>query len=176
MPRVGDQRPGEADELALAERQAAAALAELGVVALRQAGDEVVRPDRPRRGARPPRGWRRPGAVADVLEDRAGEEERLLQHHGDLLAERLLRHVAHVVPADQHLALLHVASSSNVCLPGSGNGWSNWERELDATWSSSAIVFVASRRSNWWICVHRCWRWQSNAWTVSMPRSHAKFG
>ena len=42
---VGHQRPRKADQLALAEREVAAALLELGVVAVRQLLDEVVRAD-----------------------------------------------------------------------------------------------------------------------------------
>ena len=49
-PRVGDQRARERDELALAGRELDAALADLGVVAVLERRDEVVRADR----ARPP--------------------------------------------------------------------------------------------------------------------------
>ncbi len=59
MLGVGDQGAGEGDQLALADREVAAALAELGVVAVRQADDEVVRRHRLGRGDRRPRGWRR---------------------------------------------------------------------------------------------------------------------
>ena len=47
-PRVGDQRAGEGDELALAGRELDAALADLGVVAVLERGDEVVGADRAR--------------------------------------------------------------------------------------------------------------------------------
>jgi hypothetical protein len=47
---------------------------------------------------------RRNLVVADVVEDAAGEQEWLLQHHGHLLAQRFLGDVAHVVPADEHRA------------------------------------------------------------------------
>ena len=59
--RIGDQRAGDGDALALAARQAAAALADDGVVALGQLEDEVVgagelrRRDRPARSAWPDR-------------------------------------------------------------------------------------------------------------------------
>src|SRR5947207_13465052 len=73
-PRVGEQRTRERDELALAEREAEAALAELRVVALLEPGDELVGADRASR-----RGdllVRRLGAAeGDVLRDRAGKEE-----------------------------------------------------------------------------------------------------
>ncbi len=42
--------------------------------------------------------------VADVLEDGAGEQERLLQDHGDVPAERGLGEIAHILAADQDLA------------------------------------------------------------------------
>jgi hypothetical protein len=47
--RVDEQRAGDADALALAARQALAALADERVVAMRQAQDEVVRVGRARR-------------------------------------------------------------------------------------------------------------------------------
>ena len=47
--RVGGQRPGEADELPLADAQVGPALQQARVVALLHVGDEVVSPDGPRR-------------------------------------------------------------------------------------------------------------------------------
>ena len=49
-PRVGEQRAAERDELALAEREAEAALAELRVVAVLEPLDELVGADRARGG------------------------------------------------------------------------------------------------------------------------------
>ena len=49
--RVGDQRAREGDQLALAGGELRAALADLGVIALGQLGDELLRADR-RRGRR----------------------------------------------------------------------------------------------------------------------------
>src|SRR5690606_40105285 len=46
--------------------------------------------------------------IADVFEDRAGEQERLLQHHGNGLAERILQDVANILPADQYLAVPYI--------------------------------------------------------------------
>src|SRR6266496_2240672 len=45
-PRVGDNRPREGDQLALAQRQVLSALVQHRLVALRQALDEVVSADR----------------------------------------------------------------------------------------------------------------------------------
>ena len=60
-PRVGEQRPGQGDALALAAREREAALADHRVVAVGQLEDEVVGLGRPGRGARPRRRWRRDG-------------------------------------------------------------------------------------------------------------------
>ena len=78
-------------------------LAERRVVPLRQGDDEIVRVGRARR--RLDRLARCPQLpVADILRDRATEEERLLQHDRDLLAQAGARHLAHVVPVDPHRA------------------------------------------------------------------------
>ncbi len=102
-PRIRDERPREAEKLALAERQVAALLLEHGVVAVRKLDDEVMRPH----GARGPLDLRlrRAGRpVADVLEHGAGEQEGILQHHGDVPAEGALRVVAHVAAVDHNRA------------------------------------------------------------------------
>ena len=101
--RVGDQRAGERDELALAGGELGAALADLGVVAVLQRDDEVVGADRPRgvldllrRGV--------DAAERDVVADRAAEQERLLGHDPHLRAQRGRRHVAQVVAVDEDAA------------------------------------------------------------------------
>ena len=43
-------------------------------------------------------------AVEDVLADRAAEEDRVLQHHPDMAAERLDRDVPHVAAVDADVA------------------------------------------------------------------------
>ena len=100
-PRVGDHRARERDELALSGGERDAALADLGVVAVLERRDEVVRADRARRrldlcGARVG------PAERDVGADRAREQERLLRHDPQLRAQRREGHVADVVPVDQH--------------------------------------------------------------------------
>src|SRR5207248_3182017 len=75
--RVGEQRARERDELTLAEREAEAALAELGVVSLLEPGDEFVGADGTRgRGDLVPA--RFGAAEGDVVGNRAREEETFL--------------------------------------------------------------------------------------------------
>jgi hypothetical protein len=75
--RVGDPGPGEGHQLPLPGRQQRPPLAHLGVVAVGQAGDHLVGPDRP--GGRLDRGSRGLGAAeADVVEHRAREQEPVL--------------------------------------------------------------------------------------------------
>jgi hypothetical protein len=75
--RVGDPGPGEGDQLALPGRQQRAPLADLGVVAVGQAGDDLVGPDGA--GGRLDLGPGRLGpAEADVVQDRAREQEPVL--------------------------------------------------------------------------------------------------
>ncbi len=81
--RVGEERAGDRDALALAARQARTLLADDGVVALRQLADEVVRPRQARRvhHGLDGRGRVRDG---DVLAHAAVEQQVLLQYHADL--------------------------------------------------------------------------------------------
>ena len=103
--RVGDQGAGERDQLALADRDVAPALAQPGVVTVGQAHDEVVgRHGLGRRHDVLAGGGER--VVADVLLDGAGEQEGLLQDHGDPPAQAVEGHIAHVDPAHQHRALV----------------------------------------------------------------------
>ena len=98
--RVGEQRPRERDELALAEREPRAALAELRLVAVLEPEDEVVRADGLRRLDDLLRRRAR-RAERDVLGDRAGEEEALLRDDAELAAQRRLRHLAQVEAVDR---------------------------------------------------------------------------
>ena len=52
-------------------------------------------------------------AVADVLRDGAGEEDRLLRHEADLRAQLLLRHLAHVHAVHQDAAAVDVVEARN---------------------------------------------------------------
>jgi hypothetical protein len=83
--RVDQQRAGDGDALALAARQALAALAHQRVVALRQAQDEVVGMGGAGGGDDLVAGG--VGlAVGDVLGNGAEEQEGLLQHQADVAA------------------------------------------------------------------------------------------
>ena len=90
--------------------RAHAPLADDGVVALGQRGDEVggLR----RLGRRPHLVHRGLGAaIGDVVAHGAREEERLLQHHADLRAQARQGHLAHVVSVDEHGAARHVVEA-----------------------------------------------------------------
>lgn len=93
---LGQQRPGEGDELALPDAQATAALAGVRLVALGEPADKRVGPDYP---CRPldllVRGLR--AAVADVLPDRTGKQERVLQHHAHVPPQAGAAHAAQVL-------------------------------------------------------------------------------
>src|SRR4051812_12416352 len=80
--RVGEERARERDELALAEGEAEAALAELGVVAVLEEVDEIVGADRGGRSG--DLVARRLGpAERDVVGNCAREEEALLRHDAE---------------------------------------------------------------------------------------------
>src|SRR3954466_720400 len=97
---VCEQGPGQGDQLALPEREPAAALLDLGFVAVLEPQDEVVGADCLRRLH--DLLWARiRTAECDVLGDRPGEEEPLLRDDAELAAERLLRDVANVYPVDR---------------------------------------------------------------------------
>src|SRR5207245_10906439 len=83
--RVLEEGTGERDALALAAGQSHAALANCGVVAVRESGYEIVRVGRRSRrfDLRATRGRAR---VTDVLRDAGGEQDRLLQHDRKLVA------------------------------------------------------------------------------------------
>ena len=100
--RVGDQGAREGDQLALAGGELRAALADLGVVAVGELGDELVGADRGRGGADLTRRWRRDGrrrcSRAIVPENRNAS----CGHDPHLRAQRGARDVAQVVPVHEH--------------------------------------------------------------------------
>ena len=97
--RVAEQRAGDADPLALPAGEPDALRSELGVVAVREGDDEVVRGGRSRRGLDLVRA--RIGPVGDVVAHAAGEQHGLLQHDRHLLAEPGERAVAQVASVEQ---------------------------------------------------------------------------
>ena len=113
--RVGDPGPGEGDQLALPGGQEGAALADLGVVAVGQAGDDLVGPDRP--GGRLDLGPGRLGATeADVVQHHAREQEAALVHRAALAGRGVL--------AGSRLPLPHPAVDTSTS-PGGAAGTGN---------------------------------------------------
>src|SRR5439155_20819266 len=104
------ERPGERDELALAERKPRPALLELRLVPVLEPHDELVRPDRLGGGA--DLGVRRLApAESDVLAKSSREQEALLGDDAELAAERGLRDVANVGPVDRYPAVCRVVKA-----------------------------------------------------------------
>ena len=113
--RIEDRRPlqdraGDGDALLLAARKLQPALADLRVVAVRQALDEVGDLRHPRRLAHLGVGGV-PASVADVVADRVVEEHGVLRDDADRGAKALLRHVADVLPVDQDAPAGHVVEA-----------------------------------------------------------------
>ncbi len=101
--RVHHEGAGDGEALALPAREREAPLPHHGVVALGELLHELVGPGGARRGLDLlERGVRAP--VREVVADRHREEERLVEHHPDVVAEARQRHVAHVVVVDTHRA------------------------------------------------------------------------
>ena len=98
--RVLDQRAGDGYALALAAGKLQAVLADRGVVAGREAFDEIVSVGRLRRGD----DFAFAGAELaerDVVADRAAEKMHDLAHIGDVLAQRPARDCGDVLAVDQ---------------------------------------------------------------------------
>ena len=110
--RVIQQRAGEGDQLLLPGGKAAAALVDLGVVALFHRQDGVV--DVHRFGCGDDLFFRRVQlAVADVVHDRAGEDEAVLHHDRHLLAQGVQVYVAHIVTVNLHRAAVHIVEAGD---------------------------------------------------------------
>src|SRR4051795_2561562 len=108
--RVREQRPRERDQLTLAERQPGTAFAELRLVAILEALDELVGADGARSGLDVLS--RRAGAAErDVLDDRSGEEESLLRDDAELPPQRRLRGVAKIGAVDRDAAVRRVVEA-----------------------------------------------------------------
>ena len=110
--RVLQQGARDAQALLLAAGDVGAALFDVGVVALREGADEVVRL-RELAGVDELLVRRVLVAPAQVLLDRAGEQHVFLQHHRDRAAQRVEVVAAHVDAADLHGALLHVVQAGD---------------------------------------------------------------
>src|SRR4051812_21440993 len=109
-PRIREKRPCKGDELSLAERQAPSSFGHLGLVAVLESLDELVRTDSLRgrddvalTRAGPPEG--------DVLPHGPGKEKSLLRDDPELPAQALLRHLPEVVAVDRDSSLAGVVKS-----------------------------------------------------------------
>lgn len=98
--RVGEEGAGERDALALAAGEGQSVLADGGVVAVGQLGDEPVGLGRAG-GGRDLFLGRVRAAVGDVGAHGVGEEEGVLRDQPDRGPQRLGGQLAHVVPADE---------------------------------------------------------------------------
>src|SRR5438067_2304835 len=101
---------GDVDALALAAGEPHAPFADLAVVTVRQRRDEVVRVGGLRRTldllhAR----FETP--VSDVLPNRAGEEDRLLDHQRDVVAECAHGEMAQIVAIECHAARTRIVEA-----------------------------------------------------------------
>ena len=103
-------RPRDRDPLTLAARQRVSPLADHGVVPVRQLADEVVRVRRLRRRDHLLQRRLRQ-AVADVVQHRAVEQVRILEHHADLPAVVPGVELAHVHAVDPDRAARHVVET-----------------------------------------------------------------
>ena len=110
--RVLQHRPGDRDPLALPAREADAALAEEGLVALGQGGDEVVRVGGGRGGDHLGVAGRGP-AVADVLHRVGREDHAVLRDDADPRAQRLEGDALDPGAVDPHRARLDVVEAQD---------------------------------------------------------------
>jgi len=102
--RVLQQRPCNGDALLFAAGELQAAFAHPGLVAIRQAGDELVQLGGAR--SRDHLGLGRPGpAVLDVVVDGVVEQHRILRHDADCRAQRALGKPADVAAIDADAAI-----------------------------------------------------------------------
>ena len=102
--RLGDERAGDREPLALAARQIGAALLDHRVIALRHPRDELVCA-RHLGGGHDLVDRQRGVGERDVLAHRAVKQHVLLQHHADLAAEPRWVDLRDVDPIDQHAAV-----------------------------------------------------------------------
>lgn len=147
---VGEDGPRERDTLALAARQGEPVLADLGVVALGQLGDEAVC----LRCTRGPLDLLLGGprvSEGDVGADRVREEEAFLGDEPDGGAQRLLGQLADVVAADQDGSVRHVVEARQQEREGGlaaagrtddGDGLTGLDREREAV-EHRTVVLVA---------------------------------
>ncbi len=145
---VGEEGAGDGDALPLSAREGDAALADVGLVALVEAGDEVV-------GLCFLGGplnllLRRLGAAeGDVLRQRPREEEDVLLDGGDLRTQRLQVPIADVDAVHQHVPSVDVEDAvdqarqrrlAGARLPDDGDGLAGVRGEADLFQHPLAVV------------------------------------
>jgi len=108
--RIRQGGPGNGQQLALPLADVGAPLREGGMVAVRQAADELVRVGEDG-GLNHLLVRRVQPAIADVLHHRVGEEKVVLEHHAQLTPEAVLAHGADVVPVDANRAGVDVVEA-----------------------------------------------------------------
>jgi hypothetical protein len=107
---VADHRPGDREPLPLPARQHPAALPDPGVVAVGQRADEVVRVGRDR--GRDDVALARLGPPPeDVVAHGAVEDQRLLQHRGEVAAQVGQRELTQVDPVEDDPAAVGVVEA-----------------------------------------------------------------
>jgi hypothetical protein len=147
-PRVGHERAGDRDPLALAAGEREAALADHGVVAVGQLGDEAGRL-RALGGPLDLLAGRVRAAVGDVVVHGRAEQERVVGNDADLVPQRAGLDLAHVAAVDQHAALGDVVLAPDQAderrLPGAGGAHERHRRaavdlEVDVVEDRRAVL------------------------------------
>ena len=121
--RIECQRPRERKQLLLADGERRTAFFHFRIVLMRQAFNELVRSDDG-------------GGVLDLLDrqaifaerniglDVAGEQEHILQHHGDMFSQLFRGYVKNIDAVDENFAFLDVVEpaqqADDGCFPRSG--------------------------------------------------------
>ena len=138
--RIVRQGAGETDELALADGERGAALADGGVDALGERADKIAQPDFVDSAF--DRGAIDPGrAEADVGLERAGEKEGILQDDAELLAQILNVDRANVDAVEKDLPALNIVKAqqqrdqsglagAGMADDGEGLAWLDAERNI----------------------------------------------
>lgn len=112
--RILEEGAGDGDALALAARKLDAALADIGIIALGQSDDEVVRIGGP--GRRFQFGIAGVGpAVAQVVRYGAGKKLDILLHHPDMAPERGQCHIADIGTVDADRPGLDIIEARYEC-------------------------------------------------------------
>src|SRR5439155_3324274 len=108
--RIAQDRPANGDALALATRKRDAAFADFGVIAFRQGLSEFLDMSGARR--RLDFGERCFGpAEADIVENAAGEDDRILRHDGDARSDLARIGRPHIDAVDEDAARLRIVET-----------------------------------------------------------------